>query len=273
MHHVEAGRRDADPVLLLHGEPTWSYLYRKMLQPLADAGHRAIAPDLVGFGRSDKPSHRGDHSYAAHVAWLGGWMDAQRLDRVTLVCQDWGALLGMRLVGEQPQRFARVVVANGFLPTGDHRLPLVFHVWQTFARVTPYFPIGKIVRLGCTSRLPREVVAAYEAPFPSHEYKAGPRALPLLVPSRRDDPAAPANRRAWETLRAWDRPFLTAFSDGDPVFRGLDRVLQRTVRGAAGQPHTIICGGGHLLQEDRGEELARVVIGFIAGSSSAANRP
>ena len=263
MHHVEAGPRDADPVLMLHGEPTWSYLYRKMIPPIAAAGHRAIAPDLVGFGRSDKLSRRRDYSYARHADWLRAWMDAQRLERITLVCQDWGSLLGLRLVGEQPERFSGVVVANGFLPIGEGRIPFAFRLWQAFAVLTPYFPVGAIVRVGSRTRLPHGVVHAYDAPFPSGKYKAGARAFPLLVPIRPSDPAVPANRRAWERLREYDRPFLTAFASGDPIFRGLDRVLQRHVRGAHGQPHTIVRGAGHFIQEDKGEELARIVLDFM----------
>ncbi|HEX2189939.1 MAG TPA: haloalkane dehalogenase [Longimicrobiaceae bacterium] len=264
VHHVEDGPPGADPVLMLHGEPTWSYLYRRMIPPVAAAGHRAVAPDLVGFGRSDKPAERGAYSYAAHVGWMAAWIEALDLRRITLVCQDWGSLIGLRLVGEHPERFSRVVVANGFLPTGDRRPPPVFGVWQAFARWSPWFSAGWIVRAGCVRPLAPEVRAAYDAPFPDASYKAGSRAFPTLVPTRPDDPAAPANRRAWETLRAWDRPFLTAFGDGDPIFRGADRVLQREVPGAAGQPHTTLRRCGHFIQEDCGPELARVVVDFIA---------
>ncbi len=265
VHHVEDGPEGADPVLLLHGEPTWSYLYRKVIPVLAGAGHRVLAPDLVGFGKSDKPSRRGDYSYARHVAWMAGWMRARELTRVTLVCQDWGALIGLRLVAEHPERFARVVVANGGLPTGDQHTPFPFKVWQAFARWTPRFPVGRLVQAGTQTRLPPEVVAAYEAPFPAERYKAGARTLPALVPTRASDPANEANRRAWEALRAWGRPFLTAFGDRDAFFRGIDRLLQRTVPGAAGQPHTTLHGAGHFIQEDAGEELGKVVAAWLAG--------
>jgi haloalkane dehalogenase len=264
VHHVEARPARADAVLLLHGEPTWSYLYRHMIPVLAGAGHRAVAPDLVGFGRSDKPADRAAYSFRAHVEWMAAWIAAVDLRRITLVCQDWGSLIGLRLVGEHPDRFARVVVANGFLPTGDRGVPAAFRAWQAFARWSPWFPAGLIVQAGTVRRLAPEVRAAYDAPFPGAAYKAGARAFPLLVPLKPDDPATPANRRAWETLRAWDRPFLTAFGDRDPIFRGADRVLQREVPGAAGQPHTVLSGAGHFIQEDRGPELARVVADFIA---------
>lgn len=263
IHHVEEGPPDADPVLMLHGEPTWSYLYRRMIPIVAAAGHRAIAPDLAGFGRSDKPADSAAYTYAAHVAWMAKWIEANDLRRVTLVCQDWGSLIGLRLVAELPDRFARVVVANGFLPTGDREPPRAFRVWQAFARWSPWFPIGRIVQAGCAQPLSREVRAAYDAPFPTARHAVAARAFPRLVPTRPDDPAAADNRRAWERLRAWNRPLLTAFGDSDPIFRGADRVLQRQVPGAAGQPHTTIRGAGHFIQEDRGEELARVVNDFV----------
>jgi haloalkane dehalogenase len=264
IHHVEDGPGRADPVLLLHGEPTWSYLYRKVIPVLAGAGHRVLAPDLVGFGRSDKPARRKDYSYARHVAWMAGWMRARELERVTLVCQDWGALIGLRLVAEHPERFARVVVANGGLPTGDQHTPFPFKVWQAFARWTPRFPVSGIVQARSETRLPADVRAAYDAPFPSERFKAGPRTLPALVPIRASDPANAANRRAWEALREWDRPLLTAFGDRDPFFRGVDRLLQRSVPGAAGQPHTTLPGAGHFIQEDAGEELGKVVADWLA---------
>lgn len=263
IHHVDEGPRDGRVVLMLHGEPSWSYLYRKMIPVFTGAGFRAVAPDLVGFGRSDKPADVGAYSYARHVGWMAAWIAAVELREVTLVCQDWGSLIGLRLVAEHPERFARVVLANGGLPTGDGKIPFVFRAWQAFARWSPYFPVGGIVQRGSRTKLPSEVVAAYDAPFPSSAHKAGARALPPLVPTRPDDPAVPDNRRAWEALRRWEKPFLTAFSDGDPITRGLERRFQREVPGARGQPHTTIRGGGHFLQEDRGEELARVVVEWM----------
>lgn len=264
MHHVEEGPAYADPVLLLHGEPTWSFLYRHMIPPLAEAGHRVLAPDLIGFGRSDKLARREDYTYARHVAWMKAWIETHNLRRITLVGQDWGSLIGLRLVAEMPERFARVVIANGYLPAGDVPAPVAFRLWQLFARWSPWFPISRIVQVGSVSWLPPEVRAAYDAPFPDRRYKAAARMLPLLVPLSEGDPATPANRRAWEVLERWDKPFLTAFASGDPIFRGADRVLQRRIPGAAGQPHTTIRQAGHFIQEDRGKELARVVADFIA---------
>ncbi len=265
IQYVDEGARDANPVVLLHGEPSWSFLYRKMIPGLVAAGHRVLAPDLVGFGRSDKPASVEDYTFERHVEWISGWVEALDLRRITLFGQDWGSLIGLRVAAENAERFDGIVIANGGLPTGDQRLPMAFYVWRTYALWTPWLPIGLILRAGCKTKLTREVVAGYEAPFPDETYKAGARAFPRLVPTRPSDPAAAANRRAWEVLRAWKKPFLTAFSDSDPITRGGDRILQRWVPGAAGQAHVTIRGAGHFLQEDRGQELARVVTQFIAG--------
>ena len=262
IHYVDEGPRQAPPILLMHGEPSWSYLYRKMIPILADAGFRVLAPDLVGFGRSDKPARQEDYSYERHVAWMAGWLTGLDLHDATLVGQDWGSLIGLRLVAEHGDRFARVVIANGALPVGEGTPPRAFRIWKTFALWTPVFPVGRIVASGCASKLAPEVRAAYDAPFPSRRYQAGPRAFPRLVPVTPSDPAIPANRAAWEKLRAWRKPFLTAFSTRDPITRGNDRLFQREVPGAQGRPHATIHGAGHFLQEDKGEELARVIRDF-----------
>lgn len=268
MHYVAEGPRGADPVLMLHGEPSWSYLYRKMIPVVVAAGFRAIAPDLIGFGRSDKPTERSDYSYLSHMDWLHAFIEAIDLRRATLVCQDWGGLLGLRLVAETPDRFDRVVAANTFLPTGDGELGAAFHAWRTFSQETPEFKVGRIVKGGCVTEVPDEVVAAYDAPFPDETYKAGARQFPTLVPSSPDDPAAAANGKAWDVLKRWDKPFLTAFSDSDPITKGADRVLKKLIPGANGQPHTTIEGGGHFLQEDKGEELAAVVVAFMRATGA-----
>jgi haloalkane dehalogenase len=253
-----------ETVLLLHGEPSWSFLYRHVIPPLVAAGHRCVAPDLVGFGRSDKPARREDHSYARQVAWMrAALFDTLDLTGLTLVCQDWGGLVGLRLVGDAPDRFRRLVVANTGMPTGDQQMPEAFLAWQRFARETETFPVGSLVAGGCATELPAEVVAAYEAPFPDDRYAAGPRALPGLVPTTPDDPASADNRAAWEVLRRFDRPVLTAFSDGDPITRGGESVFHKLVPGAAGREHPTIRGAGHFLQEDRGPELAAVVADFV----------
>jgi haloalkane dehalogenase len=248
---------------LLHGEPSWSYLYRKMIPVLVAAGQRVIAPDLVGFGRSDKPARREDYTYQRHVDWMLGLICTLDLEHITLVCQDWGGLIGLRLVAEHGHRFDRVVAANTFLPTGDEPVPPAFSAWQKFSQEVPEFPVGQIIQMGCVTTLPPEVIRGYEAPFPEERYKAGARQFPLLVPTHPDDPAAEPNRKAWQALRRWRKPFLTAFSDQDPITRGADAVLQREIPGAHGQPHTTIRDAGHFLQEDKGEELAAIVLDFL----------
>jgi haloalkane dehalogenase len=264
MHHIDEGPPDADPVLMLHGEPSWSYLYRRMVPVFTAAGLRAVAPDLVGFGKSDKPASRVDYSYQAHMDWLTEWLLALDLRRITLVCQDWGSLLGLRLAAERPDRFDRIVVANGFLPTAERKTPPAFHIWRAFALHTPVLPIGRIVAVGTRRRLSRAERAAYDAPFPSRAYKSGARAFPALVPTSPDDPAVPANREAWRRLGEWDKPFLTLFGSGDPILGRADRPLQEHVPGAAGQPHARL-KGGHFVQEDAGEEIARRTVAWIRG--------
>jgi haloalkane dehalogenase len=263
VHFVEEGQRAADPVLLLHGEPSWGYLYRKLIPIIIAAGHRAIAPDLIGFGRSDKLARREDYSYQMHVDSIEAFIKQLNLRNITLVCQDWGGLIGLRVAVENPDRFARIVAANTGLPTGDAPLSETFMQWQKYSLTVPDFPVGNIIQGGSATKLPPEVIAAYNAPFPDERYKAGARAFPMLVPTRPDDPASAANRRASALLCHWEKPFLTAFSDGDPITRGGDKYFQRTVPGAQGQPHVTIRGAGHFLQEDKGEDLARVVVDFI----------
>ena len=264
MHYVDEGPRNAAPILLLHGEPSWSYLYRKMIPPLAAAGHRVIAPDLIGFGKSDKPVARRDYSYTRHVDWMTRFIEALGLSDVTLFCQDWGSLIGLRVAAENEQRFARIALGNGALPTGDQAMPRAFRIWRAFARWSPWFPIGRIVDSGTISKLPADVIAAYDAPFPSRRYKAGARAFPRLVPATPDDPAREANRAAWRALEKWEKPFLTTFSNRDPITRGLDQPFRERVPGARRCDHVTIRNAGHFLQEDKGEELAEVLIRFCA---------
>ena len=265
--YVDEGPADGATVLLMHGEPTWSFLYRRMIPVLVDAGLRVVAPDLVGFGRSDKPIEQTDHTYARHVGWMRqALLDEVGLRDITLVCQDWGGLIGLRVLAENPDRFARVVVANTGLPTGDQQMPEAFLAWQKFSRESPRFEIGPMISNGSATPLPPEVVAAYDAPFPDDSYTAGARVLPALVPTGPDDPASAANRAAWEVLSRWEKPLVTAFSDGDPITRGGERVFQKLVPGAQGMPHTTLTGGGHFLQEDVGPELAGVVVDLIAAT-------
>jgi haloalkane dehalogenase len=293
IHHVEEGPADGEVVLCLHGQPTWSYLYRKMIPVFADAGFRVLAPDLVGFGRSDKPTETDDYTYARHVQWMSAWLETRDLRGINLFCQDWGGLIGLRLVAAHPERFARVVAANTGLPDGRgipedagpamrklyDSLPVVpaselgerfrakegppgFFFWRKHCAESPDFSIGEIMR-GAGAGLTDPVRAAYEAPFPDSRYVAGARKFPSLVPIFPDDPAIPDNRAAWEVLSAFDRPFLTAFSDSDPVTAGMEKLLQERIAGAKGVEHVTIRKAGHFLQEDKGPETAQSMIDFI----------
>ncbi|MGH3451646.1 MAG: haloalkane dehalogenase [Haloechinothrix sp.] len=264
MAYVEAGPADGPPVLLLHGEPTWSFLYRTMLPVLADAGLRAIAPDLVGFGRSDKPADVSDHSYLRHVEWVRALaFDALDLRAVTLVGQDWGGLIGLRLVAEHPDRFDRVVAANTGLPTGDHPMPDIWWMFRETVAKAETLDVGRFVQAGCRTPMSDEIRAGYDAPFPDETYKAGPRAMPMLVPTSPDDPATEANRAAWQALSTSDKPFLCAFSDGDPITGPMAPILKRAIPGAAGREHPTITGAGHFLQEDAGDRLAEVIVRWV----------
>ncbi len=268
---IDEGPRDGPVVLLMHGEPTWSYLYRTMIPPLVQAGCRVVAPDLVGLGRSDKPARRQDYSYAHHVAWMNAWLTAMDLRGITLFCQDWGSLIGLRMACAAPERFDRIAVGNGGLPTGTEPIPRAFHLWRAFSRYSPVFPIGRIVATGCAKGLSPEARRAYDAPFPSGRHKAGARAFPSLVPVSPDNPERAANEAAWEVLANWHKPFLTLFSNRDPITRGVWRLFQDRVPGARGQPHRKIEGGGHFLQEDCGPEVAQALAAFVRGEKRGEN--
>jgi len=263
LHYLDEGPKEAAPILLMHGEPSWSFLYRRMIPLLTEAGHRVIAPDLIGFGRSDKPSHRTDYTYQRHVDWISSMLEQLKLKDITLVCQDWGGLIGLRLAAEQSELFSGIVAANTMLPTGDHDPGEAFKNWQKFSQETPEFNAGKIIKGGTTTELSAEVISAYNAPFPDETYKEGARQFPLLVPITPTDPAAEKNRAAWEVLSQWKKPFLTAVSDNDPITTGGDKLMQKLIPGTKGQPHTTIINGGHFLQEDQGEKLAEVVLSFM----------
>jgi len=263
MHYVEEGPHDAHPVLLLHGEPSWSYLYRKMIPVLANAGHRVVAPDLIGFGRSDKPVEREAYSYLAHVEWMHSFVEALDLRDITLFGQDWGGLIGLRLAAEDEDRFARIAVANTGLPTGDVSMPEIWHAFKQHVATSPDLHLGGLVASGCRTRLEPDIVAAYDAPFPSMEYTSGARRFPELVPISVDDPAREAQLAAWKVLERWDKPFLTLFSDSDPITAGGERYLQKVIPGAAGQPHSTIENAGHFLQEDAGEVVARKLVDWL----------
>jgi haloalkane dehalogenase len=266
MAYVAVGPADGPVVLALHGDPTWGFLYRKVIAALADTGVRVVVPDLIGFGRSDKPADVAEHTYARHVEWVRALVfDALDLRKITLLGQDWGGLLGLRLVAEHPDRFARVVAANTGLPDGTFSLGEEWWAFHDFVARTDDLPVGLLVQFGSATELPDEVVAAYDAPYPDARYKAGPKAMPDLIPQTPDDVAAAPAQAAWDVLRRFEGPFLCAFSDGDPITRGADALFTSQVPGCAGQPHTTIAGAGHFLQEDKGEDLARVVVDWLRG--------
>jgi len=260
LHYVDEGAKNARPVLMMHGEPSWSFLYRYMIPPVAEAGFRVIAPDLIGFGKSDKPMETGDYSYTAHVEWMLEWFDSLDLSGVVLFCQDWGGLIGLRLVAARPERFAAVIAGNTMLPIGEGTPPDAFLAWQQFSQTVPEFPTGMILQGASVRELSPEDVAAYDAPYPDESYKAGARIFPALVPTEPDHDGVADNRQAWKVLSAWDKPFVTCFSDQDPVTKGGDKIFQSKVPGAKDQPHRTIKNGGHFLQEDQPGELAELII-------------
>jgi haloalkane dehalogenase len=259
IHYVDEGPAHGPVVLCLHGEPTWSYLYRKMIPLFAAAGFRVLAPDLVGFGRSDKPSERSDYSYAKHIRWMADWLVAMGLCDITLLGQDWGGLIGLRLVAENPERFSRFSLSNTGLPTGDHAVNEAFYRWRKFSQEDPEFDVGHIVNLFGHGSLSEDEIAAYRAPFPSDDYKAGARQFPMLVPTEPDNPASVANRAAWKILREWHKPALMCFSDADPIMEGGEKPFLKLVPGTRNQPHVTL-KGRHFIQEEDGESWANAVI-------------
>ncbi|MEM8768302.1 MAG: haloalkane dehalogenase [Pseudomonadota bacterium] len=300
MHYLDEGAGEL--VLCLHGQPSWSYLYRKMIPLLVDAGYRVVAPDLVGFGRSDKPSKRENYTYANHVGWLTRLLEALDLTDITMFCQDWGGLIGLRTAAENPDRFARIVTANTGLPDAQgvpdekvaeisdamrayyESLPvhenamamglamggddsgMGFLHWVKFCAESAGFAPEDVLQFSCGGALSEAEVAAYAAPFPDESYKQGGRQFPSLVPIIPDNPAIPANRAAWAVFEQWDKPFLTAFSDSDPVTAGGHVRFQETVPGAQGQAHVTIEGAGHFLQEQAPELLVETLAAFMAAN-------
>ena len=265
IHYLDEGPSSANPVLLMHGEPSWSFLYRRIVASLAARGHRAVAPDLVGFGRSDKPADQSDYTYERHVQWMSDWLAATRLTNITLFCQDWGGLIGLRLVAAFPEKFARVIVANTGLPTGEG-FSEGFQRWLEFSQSTPVLPIGQILGMGCRLGLSETEKAAYDAPFPDESFKAGARRFPALVPITPEHGSVAENKRAWKVLEKFTKPFLTAFSDSDPVTKGGELIFQNRVPGAKGQKHLTITEAGHFLQEDKPDEIADLIHAFIAST-------
>ncbi len=267
MHYVDQGNSNDPVILLLHGEPSWSFLYRKMIPMLSEQGFRVIAPDLIGFGKSDKFTATNDYSYENHLRWITQFIEKLDLNEIVLFCQDWGGLLGLRLITTLNDRFNMVIASNTFLPTGEFPMPESFMQWREFSQYSKEFDIGKILDMGTLQKLPKEVIQAYNAPFPSEKYKAGARIFPMLVPVELDDPEAINNRIAWKELLKWEKPFLTIWGDGDPIMKGADKIFQKYVPGAKGQEHSNL-NAGHFIQEEKGEELAGLVLAFIIKNAS-----
>ncbi|MBD59822.1 MAG: haloalkane dehalogenase [Citromicrobium sp.] len=263
VHYLDEGPREGTPVLMMHGEPSWCYLYRHMIGPVVEAGYRVLAPDLIGFGKSDKLTKKSEYSYALHVAWMRDWLDAMGLKDIVLVCQDWGSLIGLRLVADTPDLFAAVVLSNGGLPAGEPAPP-AFGKWRRFSKFSPVLPIGKILQQATVRELSKAEVAAYDAPFPTRGSKAGARIFPSLVPLG-DNEAVPDQVRAWKKLQAFDKPFTCAFSDRDPITRGGDAKFRETVPGAKDNPLHRTLKGHHFIQEDDSQ-------GFVAAILETAQR-
>ncbi len=263
IHYLDEGRNDENIILLMHGEPSWSYLYRHMIPILVNAGFRILAPDLVGFGKSDKPRYKKDHSYANHVRWINKWFNQLDLRNITLFCQNWGSLIGLRVAVANHERFIRIVLSNGGLPTGAGKASEAFLQWQEFAKSSSDFDVGAIIQMGTVREIPEDILNAYRAPFPDDSFLAGPRVMPSLVPTSPDDPEHDANTHARVQFKDWIKPFLTCFSDSDPITEGGDRLWQKIVPGAQGQNHTVVKNAGHFVQEDCSPELAEIIINFV----------
>ncbi len=269
LHHIDEGPRDADPILLMHGNPTWSYLYRRMIPPLLAAGHRVVAVDLVGNGRSDKPARKADYTLARHFQWMNAWLRAMDLQHITLFCQDWGGTIGLAMVAEQPQRFDRVVASNTGVPEGKGESEFM-KMWVNLMRNATTFPLAQMLPQGMAHKLTPGELAAYQAPFPSDAYMAGIIAFPLLIAVQPDNPGVPLNRKVWEGLERYQKPFLTLWGKLDPVSRGMDREMQRRIPGTQGQPHHRFEGAHHFIQEDVPGELAARVLEFVAATQKPA---
>jgi haloalkane dehalogenase len=263
IHYIDEGPTDGKIFLLMHGEPSWCYLYRYMIPLLVKAGYRVIAPDLVGFGRSDKPMEQSDHSYHKHIEWMTKWLKSLEIKDITLFCQDWGALIGLRVAIENQEKFSRIILSNGGLPTGEQRMSKAFLEWQEFSKTATKFDIKRIIQSATVKKLSKDVLKAYDAPFPDDRYKIGPRIMPSLVPTTINDPESDANKRAIEDFKKWEKPFLTAFSDKDPITRGTEKFWKENIPGGKGQKHVIVKDGGHFIQEDKGSELVDIILDFI----------
>ncbi|MEH6538331.1 MAG: haloalkane dehalogenase [Psychroserpens sp.] len=269
LHYLDEGNDNNPTVLLLHGEPSWSYLYRKMI-PILSNNFRVVAPDLIGFGKSDKLVNQQDYSYQKHIDWISAFIEKLDLKNIVLFCQDWGGLTGLRIITEMNNRFDMVIASNTTLPTGKTPIPESFLQWRAYSQHSAGFNIGKVIDMGTVQSLSEKVFEAYNAPFPSEEYKAGARIFPTLVPIEQDDPESIKNLKAWEKLKSWNKPFLTIFGDEDNIMIGAEKAFQKIVPGAKEQNHKIL-NAGHFIQEEKGEELAELIIEFYNKNTTANN--
>ena len=263
MAWIDTGPADGPVVLLLHGEPTWGYLYRRMIPPLVEAGFRCVVPDLIGFGRSDKPTEREVYTYARHVVWLEAFLDTIALPPSTLFAQDWGGLIGLRVAANRPDRFDRIAIGNTGLPVGQSLGP-GFDSWLEASQTMAFMDVGRMLQRATQAReLTEAEMDAYRAPFPDEIHMAGARQFPTLVPITPDHGGVAENLAAWEVLDQWDKPLLTLWCPDDPVLGQLHHEFIERVPGAAGQPHQELTPGGHFLQDDRGEDIAAALIAWL----------
>ncbi len=263
IHYIDEGSSSENTVLLLHGEPDWGYIYRKFIDPLVAAGARVVVPDLPGFGKSDKLSERSSYTYEKYVNWMETWMKDLELNNITLFGQDWGGLIGLRLVAENEDMFKNVVISNTALPTGDISAGKAFEDWKNYAQTVENFHAGGIIKGGTVKGLDQYVIDAYTAPFPDDSYKEAARQFPMLVPVTPDNPSSQKNREAWEVLKNWNKPFLCVFSEQDQIFNGVDKAFTKLIPGCQNQPHKTI-QGGHFIQEDNPEECIEAILHVLA---------
>lgn len=267
IHHIEVGPKDAEPLLLMHGNPTWSYIYRKMIPGLVKTGKRIIAVDLVGCGRSDKPSRKSDYTLARHQQWMRKWLLANDLNNISLFAQDWGGTIGLYLVSQYPDRFDRLIFSNSGMPAGEGGNRWL-RIWLFMMKVLPSFPWRYAFKRAILApTFNQQEFAAYRAPFPSLAFQAGILSFPQLIAIFPDNPGVELNRQAWKRLEQFYKPVLTLFGNMDPVTRGGQKIIQRRIPGAKGQPHRLIDGAGHFCQEDKPEALVEGICEFLAATA------
>jgi haloalkane dehalogenase len=261
VHYVDEGPRTAAPIVLMHGNPSWSYLYRRIIPRLVAHGHRVLAPDLMGLGRSDKPAAKRDYSLAHHVEWMSQWLVATGAGSATLFAQDWGGVIGFPVAMRHPERFARLIAANTGLPVGQGASPAL-QQWLAYSDQATSLPVAQLIHGFTVNGLSDAEKHAYDAPFPDASYQAAALSFPRLIPLQPDNPGVPLMLETWKQLERWTRPLLTVFGDRDPISKGADLTFQQRVPGAAGQPHVVLSPAHHFLQEDQPEAIAEHIHAF-----------